>query len=306
VPGRSAFLAVGSALALLAGGASASMRATPACEPGSGPDFTHTDVTQSDLTSGRDVRCANLAGAYMQGFDLTQVDLEGANLQGANLEGADLGQATLTGATLKAANLANANMIQAVLSSAVLDGADLSHAKLGQVTADHASFAGANLTGVDFTQADLRDANLDHAKLRGSDFTQAEIGGATFHGATGITPWSLIIAIASGVVFVMLLVGPVRRAVTRGSPRALALGIAGALVVALGVHLFLGGLVEGFVGSFGAPVRQTCSTGPLCPVGVGFGIFGIWLGVAVVIAGFVVLAAAKRSTPPAAAPAVAS
>ncbi|HEY4347184.1 MAG TPA: pentapeptide repeat-containing protein [Gaiellaceae bacterium] len=304
------------ACVLLIGGANAATGDEPACTPGSGPDFSHTDVKASDLHSSSGVKCANLAGADLENFDLIQVDLEGANLEGAKLQGAQLGQATLKradlkdadlqgaglgqalmdGADLTGANLAGDDLVQAELRSATLDGADLSHAKLDQITASDASFVGANLSHANLTQADLRGADLDKADLSSADLTQAELGGASFQGTKGITPWSLFIAIVAGVVLVLVLAGPARKSLIRGGFKDLVLALAGALAVALGVHLFFGGLITAFVGSFGTPVKQTCSTGALCSVGVRFGIFGIWLGVFVIIGGFIVLAASKRST----------
>jgi uncharacterized protein YjbI with pentapeptide repeats len=289
-----AFLVAFCLVALCVGGAGATIGDAPPCEPGSGPNLTHTDVSAKDLQAPADVRCADLAGAYLKGLDMTQDELAGANLQGADLQGAELGQADLAGANLKGANLEGADLVQTTLTSANLDGADISHSKLIQLTGNSASFVGANLTGDDLTQAELHDADFDHAKLGGTDFTQASIGGATFHGATGITNWSLYIAILAGVVLVLLLWGA-RRALTRGGAKDLVLGLLGVGGVALGVHLFFGG-VAGAVGQFGAPIRQTCSTGPLCSVGVEFGPFGIFLGIFAIIAGVGMLVASRSGS----------
>jgi hypothetical protein len=67
---------------------------------------------------------------------------------------------------------------------------------------------------------------------------------------------------------------------------ALARGLAGSLAVALGFHLFLGGLADQIVSSFGPPLAQTCSAGALCTVGVASGFYGLLGGVFVIIAGF--------------------
>jgi hypothetical protein len=68
----------------------------------------------------------------------------------------------------------------------------------------------------------------------------------------------------------------------------LARGLVGSLVVALGFHLFLGGLADEVVSSFGPPLAQTCSAGALCTVGVASGFLGLFSGVFVIIAGFAV------------------
>jgi hypothetical protein len=62
-------------------------------------------------------------------------------------------------------------------------------------------------------------------------------------------------------------------------------GVIGAAVVAVGFHLFAGGLLDQFVGSFGPPLAQTC-TGALCKVGVASGVVGIIAGAVVAIVGF--------------------
>ena len=69
---------------------------------------------------------------------------------------------------------------------------------------------------------------------------------------------------------------------------ALARGLVGSLVVALGFHLLLGGLADEIASSFGPPLAQTCSAGALCTVGVASGFFGLFGGVFAIIAGFAV------------------
>jgi hypothetical protein len=65
----------------------------------------------------------------------------------------------------------------------------------------------------------------------------------------------------------------------------LVLGVIGAVVVAVGFHLFAGGLLDEAVSSFGPPLAQTC-TGALCKVGVASGVVGIIAGAVVAIVGF--------------------
>ena len=78
---------------------------------------------------------------------------------------------------------------------------------------------------------------------------------------------------------------------TRGFGATLVIGLLGSLIVAFGLHLFLGGMVGTFSFAFDTLATATCS-GPQCSVGVGSGEFGLIVGVFVVIAGFFVRARA--------------
>jgi hypothetical protein len=262
---------VAAALAgLLLAGSGSPAGAAVVCKPGSGPDLTHRKLTQAYFSNATNVNCANLSGVDLSGLDLTQVTMAGANFQNANLENTTLVQATITGSNFT--------------------GANLSHAKLGQVSAQGANFSFADLSGADLTQADLTDANFDHSKIGGADFTQASLSGATFAGATGVTPWSMILLIISAVVFVLLAIGPVRRLTSGGDTSGALWGLLGALVAALGVHLFFGGILGLAENGFGTPIGQTCSTGVLCSVGVKSGFFGLFIGLLVLLAGGFLLA----------------
>jgi len=76
------------------------------------------------ISSGANLRYANLSGANLRGADLSGANLSDANLSGANLSGANLSDANLSGANLSDANLSDAN----------LSGADLSGANLPSPT----------------------------------------------------------------------------------------------------------------------------------------------------------------------------
>jgi uncharacterized protein YjbI with pentapeptide repeats len=92
---------------------------------------------EAAVTSGADLRYANLGGA----------DLRYANLGGADLRGADLGGAHLFGANLGGANLGGANLGGADLFGADLFGANLGGANLGGANLGGARLFGANLGG---------------------------------------------------------------------------------------------------------------------------------------------------------------
>jgi len=288
--------------AVLLGAAVAADGATAAggCRPGSGRDLAGQHLTGSQVSGFAPgfLRCADLARADLSGLSLAQIDLTGALLRDANLRHADLTQATL--------------------SRADLSGADLSGATMIQVTAHGTRLAGADLTGADLTQADLTGADLSGANLSGTSFAQATLTGATFKGATGVPPWSLYLLIGAGAIFVLLVLGSVRRAARAirgqggpGSPLAaarrpaglLVRGLTGAFLIAIGFHLFAGGLIDQIVSASGPPLAQTCNAGPLCAVGVAGGFLGLFIGLPVLIAGIVVRAArssARRELPAAA------
>ncbi|HUD38933.1 MAG TPA: pentapeptide repeat-containing protein [Streptosporangiaceae bacterium] len=264
------------------------------CKPGSGPQLAGrhlSEATVSGYAPGY-LRCANLTGADLAGLSLGQVDFTGAILRDADLDHADLTQATLNQADLSGANLSDATMLQ--------------------VEARQAKLVGANLSGADLTQADLTEANLAKANLSGITWDETTIDHTTFTGATGIPPWNVYIGIVAVIIGALLLWGSVRRGLratraargfgysnaTGSSPGLTMLrGILGSLVVALGFNLCLGGFIGEIISAAGPPVSQTCG-GPLCTVGVSSGFIGIFGGVVVIIAGFV-LRSVRRNTQPA-------
>lgn len=281
---RTALATVGSLVAavfLTASTATAMGATTASCTPGSGPDLAGKHLTSSDLSSySSGLQCANLTGADLSGLSLAQVDFTGAVMRNANLQHADLTQATLDQADLSGANLSNAQLTQVSAKSAKLAGAELAHA--------------------DFTQADLSGADLAKANLSGTTFTQATLDQANFAGATGVPPYSLYLLAVAGIILALLILGSIRKSsrILRLSRQNMAnfamsrtgitltRGLVGSLVVALGFHLFLGGLIDEIASASGPPVAQTCSAGALCTVGVASGFLGLFGGVFVIIAGF--------------------
>jgi hypothetical protein len=207
------------------------------------------------------------------GRQLRAGNAQRANLSGANLSDAKLGQAYANHATFSGANLTGADLTQAELTGANFTGANLSHASLIQATATGANFA--------------------HARLTSTDFTQAEIGNATFTGVKGLLPLSNYLLLGAVVIFVLLalstIAGRLRGMRTFGGgafgnaavvrrPVRVVRGLIGAFVVALGFHLFLGGLGGTILSAAGPPVTATCSSGIVCTVGVSSGFVGISQG----------------------------
>ena len=163
---------------------------------------------------------ANLAGAKLDGSDLSRLNLAGVNLAGANLEGANISYANLTGANLAGvifvyanltnanltgANLAGANLLQANLEDARLVGATLIGANLVQTILQGTNLAGTNLsfttltstnlsrtnlTGTNLTGADLSYVNFQYANLTGTNLTSCNLTGISSGSIQG-TPLGL-------------------------------------------------------------------------------------------------------------------
>ncbi len=283
-------LGIGGALATVGiVGASAALTG-PSCQPGSGKNLAGAHLSASQISGYSDnLRCANLAGADLEGLSLAQIDFTGAIMHNANLQHADLTQATLSYADLSGANLTDATMIQ--------------------VTAQHAKMVGANLSGVDLTQADLTDADLSKATLSGTTFDETTTAHTTFTGAKGVLPIGLYIGILAVLFLLLLLWGSLRRNLkaaksaggfgysnTIGSNPAVGLirGIVGSVIVALGFNLCVGGFLGEVISAAGPPVKQAC-TGALCVVGVSSGFIGIFGGVVLMIAGFIIRAVKRNN-----------
>ena len=293
-------------VALAAGSAALAASASPAgCQPGSGRNLTGTQFTNASIQSKTFTdpgyfRCANLTGDNLSGLTLDQKDFTGALLRNANLSGASMIQVTLTGAVLTGANLTGAQMGQVTAQGADFAGANLSHADLTQAEIQNANFTSANLTGAGLGQATATNANFAKATLSGTDFTQAELGGANFKGAKGILPYAEYLGIFTAVILVWMLARSFsgrrggRRAARQSSSNAtvvrkqagLARRLIGAVMIALGLQAFIGGLLGSILSATGPPIAQVCTPGPLCTVGVNSGFAGIFAGMLVLLLGF--------------------
>jgi uncharacterized protein YjbI with pentapeptide repeats len=150
-----------------------------------GADLRGANLRGADLY-GADLRGANLYGADLRGANLRGADLYGADLRGANLYGADLRGANLYGADLRGANLRGADLYGADLYGADLCGANLCGANLCGANLCGADLRGANLYGADLRGANLRGADLYGADLRGANLCGANLCGANLRGATNL------------------------------------------------------------------------------------------------------------------------
>ncbi|MEM9784439.1 MAG: pentapeptide repeat-containing protein [Pseudomonadota bacterium] len=133
-----------------------------------------------DLRS-RDLRTADVVGAFLTNADLSGARLEGANLVEARLEGANLFRARLEGANLVEARLEGANLFRARL-----EGADLRWARLEGADLREARLEGADLWGARLEGADLRGARLKSASWAGGP-TAAPAHDADFRAGEGLT-----------------------------------------------------------------------------------------------------------------------
>lgn len=112
----------------------------------------------------------NADSAVLREGDFRGADLRYASFIGADLSGVDFRGANLTGARLQGALLTRACLEQADLHNALLDGANLlrlgaRHAKLVEVSARSADFFGSALQGAELDRSDLRGASIDFGQL---------------------------------------------------------------------------------------------------------------------------------------------
>ena len=284
------------------------------CADLSGADLSGVDLTQKDL-SGVKAEKASFRNAR-----LIQADLPGADLKGADFSGADLTQATLTGADLTGANLAGATIDQVEAGNVNLTDANLTNVHATQAGLTGATLDGAKVDGGDFTQAELGHASLHNVKgltnwsqylLIGAVAVFVLLGALVVRRALGrragpddapavpavpatpVSPWATpgfgTTAVAAAPTATAGFNPINRRQKTVG--RGITVGLLGALLVALGLHLLVGGSIGEFSFAFDTLATHTCS-GPTCPVGVNSGIVGLIGGAWVMVAGFFVMARA--------------
>jgi uncharacterized protein YjbI with pentapeptide repeats len=132
---------------------------------------------------GRDLRRADLRGAFLVDAELRGARLERAKLGEARLEGANLGGARLERADLRRARLERADLRRARLERAYLGGARLEGANLFWARLERANLNGARLEGANLLEARLEGANLGFARLEGANLGGARLEGANLSGA---------------------------------------------------------------------------------------------------------------------------
>ncbi|WP_431994934.1 pentapeptide repeat-containing protein [Streptomyces griseoflavus] len=148
---------------------------------------------------------ADLRSVNLDGWNATEITLQGALMVGAELQGAILKSATLVDAQLQYANLKRAMLVdvhasdanfteadlrEVKLRSAWLDGAVLRGAKLNDAKLDYACLVGADLFGANLEEADLSGSDLDRATLhRARNLTVAQICMANIYSSTKLPGW---------------------------------------------------------------------------------------------------------------------
>ena len=139
---------------------------------------TYLDTKPKPDLENRNLRHADLSGAFLPGVKLEKAKLEGADFSAARLEGANLSYARLEGAELRGASLEGADLSGANLESADLVNASLESANLSNAGLERADLSGASLERVDLVGARLEGASLRNASLEGSNFLIASLESA--------------------------------------------------------------------------------------------------------------------------------
>lgn len=130
----------------------------------------------------------NLAGAHLQGADLTHARLQSADLRNADLQFAVLRHACLAGAYAYMALLDHANVYRANLEHATFRRARMRTADLCESRLVDADLAEANLSGADLTRADLRGADLSATTLSDTCLQDTRLEGANLSATPAIRP----------------------------------------------------------------------------------------------------------------------
>nr|UVX44746.1 MAG: Pentapeptide repeat protein [Bacteriophage sp.] len=120
----------------------------------------------------------NLAGADLQGMDLSNTDLRKARLNGANLRattlyGTNLAAAELADANFEGAKIKDTSFSDADMSSAIFDNAEITDAYFDDANLAYASFINATCKRTSFVGARLRCAKFVNANCRESNFMYA-------------------------------------------------------------------------------------------------------------------------------------
>jgi uncharacterized protein YjbI with pentapeptide repeats len=169
-------------------GAQRDVQATPA-----------TDVAAALSVLGRRRRdlaaeaTVDLAGAYLNGAELDNLDFCGASFsraflsvsrfRQASLRRTSFDRAVMTGSNLAFADLDGASFFEASLGNASFQGAKLELAGFFCASADKAMFYGAKLTKANLIRGRFEGASFSSADLSGAILGSADFSNAMFQGA---------------------------------------------------------------------------------------------------------------------------
>lgn len=142
-------------------------------------------VNQGKSLARLDLRAVYLAGAHLDGADLTQSRFSAATLDGVSLQKAKVSDTSFYFTRMQGLHAAGADMGTSRFYFADASKADFSDLQGGlsnwqAATLRGANFRHADLHGANFMMADVRDADFTGADLRGAFFDAAFIAGAKF------------------------------------------------------------------------------------------------------------------------------
>ncbi len=154
-------------------------------------ELAGADLNGCDL-SGLTIDQINLAGATLTGADLTGTTISFFNLEGANLDDATLTDARLSDgsfadATLRNVTATDLRMDRVDLARSTITNADLRSAVIDRVSFEFADVSGTNLSGAVISNAKFIDSvivgtSFAGGDLRGLEFWRANATGASFAG----------------------------------------------------------------------------------------------------------------------------
>ncbi len=135
----------------------------------------------------------SLGSGFLNGADLTGVDLSDANLEGSfmdetNLFGAKLARASLEGAYLRRVKLKNAMLREINAKYSILRSLDLSESNLKTINFSGSVFKKVDLKGTKFIDCNLSAAIFTGSELAGSEMLKSDLTGTQFEFAdmTGV------------------------------------------------------------------------------------------------------------------------
>ena len=146
------------------------------------------DLTETNLAGAR-IQGSNLTGATLDSANLSRCDILSCDFSGAKMQGIDLSSSWCVHSTFSNAKMSGANLTAILVENDAdgedhsWDGADLSEANLTGAQLRDVSFRGANFSGAVVQNADLTWADVSYADLMDTDFTDARLGHADFTGA---------------------------------------------------------------------------------------------------------------------------
>jgi uncharacterized protein YjbI with pentapeptide repeats len=149
----------------------------------------HANLSDADLQNS-DLSAAKLEKAILERANLNQSNLNNANLKRADLSWAQMDFSTLINAELSGAKLNSASVRNSNLSRAKMDFSFLQACFLNDADLSDADLTGADLSGANFSGANLSRTNLKLANMQGANLVKAKLDGAKVDGIDWISQLS--------------------------------------------------------------------------------------------------------------------